>query len=105
MRLHRFFVNFLIEHTKTTIKDEKLIHQWRDVFRYNIGSEVILFDGSGNEYDSVIEKMNNREAEVRLVSERKGIVPDKKITLYQSLIKKTKWSGWWKRQQNSVFIK
>ncbi|MEK7200527.1 MAG: RsmE family RNA methyltransferase [Patescibacteria group bacterium] len=90
MRLHRFFVNFLIEHTKTTIKDEKLIHQWRDVFRYNIGSEVILFDGSGNEYDSVIEKMNNREAEVRLVSERKGIVPDKKITLYQSLIKKDK---------------
>ena len=90
MRLHRFFVNFVIEHTKTTIKDEKLIHQWRDVFRYNIGSEVILFDGSGNEYDSVIEKMNNREAEVRLVSERKGIVPDKKITLYQSLIKKDK---------------
>ena len=78
MRLYRFFVNFQINITKTTIKDEKLIHQWRDAFRYNIGSEYTL-DGSGNEYDSVIEKMNNREAEIRLVSERKGIVPDKKL--------------------------
>lgn len=90
MRLHRFYISQKIEHTKTIIKDEKLIHQWRNVFRYNIGSEVILFDGGGQECDAVIEKMNNREAEVRLVSERKGIVPEKKIILYQSLIKKDK---------------
>ncbi len=90
MRLHRFFVNSPIEYTKTIIKDEQLIHQWRNIFRYNVGSEVILFDGSGMEYDAVIEKMNNREAELRLVSERKGILPDKKIILFQSLIKKDK---------------
>lgn len=90
MRLHRFFVDKPLEHTHEIIKDERLIHQWRDVFRYNIGSEIILFDGKGSEFDSVIEKMNNREAEIRLVSERKGIVPDKKIILYQSLIKKDK---------------
>lgn len=98
MRLHRFYISQKIEHTKTIIKDEKIIHQWRDVFRYNVGTEVIIFDGSGNEYDAVIEKMNNREAEVRLVSERKGILPGKdpstgsgqEITLYQSLIKKDK---------------
>lgn len=90
MRLHRFYINFPLEHTREKIKDERLIHQWRDVFRYNVGSEVLLFDGSGQEYDAVIEKLSNREAEVRLVSERKGIVPDKKITLFQSLIKKDK---------------
>ncbi len=90
MRLHRFYVNEEIERTKTVIKDEQLIHQWRDVFRYNVGSEVILFDGGGMEYDAVIEKMNNREAELRLVSERKGITSGKRITLYQSLIKKDK---------------
>ena len=71
MRLHRFYINTLLEHTREVIKDEKLIHQWRDVFRYNVGSEIILFDGSGMEYNAVIEKMNNREAELRLVSERK----------------------------------
>lgn len=90
MRLQRFYINFPLEHTRETLKDERLIHQWRNVFRYNVGSEVILFDGSGNEYDSVIEKLNNREAEVRLVSERKGIVPERRILLFQSLIKKDK---------------
>lgn len=90
MRLHRFYLNIPIEHTITIVKEERLIHQWRDVFRYNVGSEVIVFDGSGNEYDAVIEKMNNREAELRLVSERKGIMPERKIILYQSLIKKDK---------------
>jgi 16S rRNA (uracil1498-N3)-methyltransferase len=90
MRLHRFYIDMPIEYTKTLTKDERLIHQWRSVFRYNVGSEVILFDGSGTEYDAVIEKLSNREAELRLVSERKGIIPDKKITLFQSLIKKDK---------------
>lgn len=90
MRLHRFFLDNPIEHTKTAIKDERLIHQWRDVFRYNVGSEVIVFDGNGNEYDAVIEKLTNRQAEIRLVSEREGIVPDREVVLYQSLIKKDK---------------
>ena len=90
MRLHRFFVKTPLQHTKETINDERLVHQWRHVFRYNVGSEVILFDGSGEEYDSVIEKMNNREAEVRLVSERRGVMPEREIALFQSLIKKDK---------------
>lgn len=90
MRLHRFFLDNPAEHTKTIIKDGRLIHQWRDVFRYNVGSEVIVFDSSGNEYDAVIEKLTNREAEIRLVSEREGIVPDREVILYQSLIKKDK---------------
>lgn len=88
MRLHRFYINIPLEYKKTLIKDERLIHQWRDVFRYNVGSEVVLFDGSGNEFDAVIETINNREANVRLVEERKGIIPKNKITLYISLIKK-----------------
>lgn len=90
MRLHRFYINKPLEYTKTAISDERLIHQWRDVFRYNVGSEVIIFDGSGQEFDAVIEKLTNREAEVRLVSERKGVVPGKEVVLYQSLIKKDK---------------
>lgn len=88
MRLHRFFIDRQIENTKETISDLDLIHQWRSVFRYNIGSEVILFDGGGKEYSAVLEKLSNREAEVRLVSERKGLLPERQITLFQSLIKK-----------------
>jgi 16S rRNA (uracil1498-N3)-methyltransferase len=97
MRLHRFYIQIPLQHSKMIIDDDRLIHQWRDVFRYNVGSEVILFDGSGNDYDGVIEKLSNREAEVRLISEKKGIVPKdsltglgREITLFQSLIKKDK---------------
>ena len=90
MRLHRFYINTPLEHTKTQVRDESLIHQWRNVFRYNVASEVILFDGSGQEYDAVIEHLSNREATVRLVRERKGVVPEKNITLLISLIKKDK---------------
>lgn len=88
MRLHRFYIDKKIETDLIKINEERLVHQWRDVFRYNVGTEVILFDGSGFEYDSVIEKLNNREANLKIVSKRKGIVLKNKIIFFQSLIKK-----------------
>lgn len=88
MRIHRFYINEEIKGDELLIREDGLVHQWRDVFRYNVGSEVILFDGSGFEYDCVIEKINNREAELKVVARRKGIVPENSIILFQSLIKK-----------------
>ncbi len=88
MRLHRFYIDKPIEYRTFSIKDERLIHQWRDVFRYNVGSQVVLFDGSGNEFEAVLESINNREAEVIIGEQRKWIVPKDKITLCVSLIKK-----------------
>lgn len=88
MRLHRFYINKGLGNHRTLIQDRDLLHQWRSVFRYNVGSEVILFDGSGNEFDAVIESLNNREAWVRLLEERGGIIPERKIGLYISLIKR-----------------
>src|SRR3989344_4868336 len=90
MRLHRFYIAEKILTKKLCIKDESLIHQWRNVFRYNVGREVVLFDGSGFEYDCVILKLSNREAELNVVSKKKGVMPEREITLYQSLIKKDK---------------
>lgn len=90
MRLHRFYINKIIDNEEVVIDDDRLIHQWRNVFRFNVGGEVILFDGSGFEYDCLIEKINNKEAILRIVDKRKGVVPDGEIILYQSLIKKDK---------------
>lgn len=90
MRFHRFFIKDRIEAEKFGISDERLIHQWRNVFRYNVGSQVTLFDGSGEEFDCVLNKITNREVEVLIIAKRKGIMPENKITLYQSLIKKDK---------------
>lgn len=88
MRVHRFFIKERVVADKFCISDERLIHQWRNVFRYNVGSQVVLFDGSGGEFDAVIERMTNREADVSIISKRKGVIPEKKIVLFQSLVKK-----------------
>lgn len=50
----------------------------------------MLFDGSGMEFDCVIEKMTRMEADLRIYKERKGVTPDKEIILCQSIIKKDK---------------
>lgn len=90
MRLHRFFIETPISNSKVNISDERLLHQWRSVFRYNIGSEVLLFNGDGFEYDALIERLGNREASLSIVCKKKGIVPKTQINLFQSLIKKDK---------------
>lgn len=88
MRLHRFYIDKYLGADRTLLQDRDLMHQWRSVFRYNVGSEVLLFDGRGGEYVYIIETIDNREAWVRLLEERGGVVPKNKITLFISLIKK-----------------
>ena len=88
MRIHRFYIENQIENKDLGISDERLVHQWRHVFRYNVGSEVVLFNGSGFEYECVISFISNREAKLEVVSKKPSIIPNTNITLYQSLIKK-----------------
>lgn len=88
MRIHRFYIENQIENKDLGISDERLVHQWRHVFRYNVGSEVVLFNGSGFEYECVISFISNREAKLEVVSKNPSIIPNTNVTLYQSLIKK-----------------
>lgn len=90
MRLHRFFIDTPIKENRLEIKDERLLHQWRNVFRYGEGSEVLLFDGSGFEYEATVESLESKKAQVKIVSKKEGIMPKQKITLYQSIVKKDK---------------
>lgn len=69
MRLHRFYIGSLNGAAfMQTFGSEKicldgaangdfaiLIHQWRDVFRYTVGSRVLLFDDNKTEYLCMIE--------------------------------------------------
>ncbi len=76
MRLHRFYIKGKIlaktevpgSVTLNTNEDESyssLIHQWRDVFRYTVGSRVTLFDDSKVECLAMIETI--RDSEVKLI--------------------------------------
>lgn len=88
MRLHRFYITEKIEGKNVVISDRDLIHQWRKVFRYNVGSQVIVFDGSGVECRAVIAKMSPSEAELSVVETKEIPPPTKNLWLCLSLIKK-----------------
>ncbi len=67
MRLHRFHIVTPIEQSKFDITDKELLHQWKSVFRYNVGSQVILFDGTGTDYLCMITSLRNLGATVEVV--------------------------------------
>lgn len=89
MRLHRFYVETPITSDNFDITDKDLVHQWKKVFRYNVGSQVILFDGSGIDYLAIISSIRNLGATVNILKKHKlDLVPRKNIWLCMSLIKK-----------------
>jgi 16S rRNA (uracil1498-N3)-methyltransferase len=68
MRLHRFYVPDEVGKQEVVkIKDAKLLHQWRDVFRYTTGAQILLFDGSGTEFLGIIQRINPDMAEIRIL--------------------------------------
>jgi 16S rRNA (uracil1498-N3)-methyltransferase len=86
MRLHRFYTPFqdLIkakpgtrlvldtaesEAHKTDYK--AILHQWKDVFNYTAGSQVLLFDGKGDEVLALIEDLGWAHAELVVIEKRK----------------------------------
>lgn len=72
MRLHRFYLPEEIGKKETVkIDDPKLMHQWRSVFRYTTGAQLILFDGSGSEYWGVIDQINPNFANIRIMDTKK----------------------------------
>ncbi len=89
MRLHRFYVGTPISEKKFDISDRELVHQWRSVFRYNVGSQVILFDGSGRDHLAMITSLRSLGATVEIIEEMGDIPkPKKNIWLCLGLIKK-----------------
>ena len=90
MRLHRFYTKTPINSKKFDISDKELVHQWKSVFRYNVGSQVIIFDGSGVDYLCLISSLRNSGATLAVIQEMKkeGKVSHKNIWICLALIKK-----------------
>lgn len=90
MRIHRFYLTTPISGSTFDIADRDLVHQWKSVFRYNVGSQVILFDGSGVDYTCVITSLRNLGGTVS-VSKKTSTAPAiqrKNVYLCMALIKK-----------------
>lgn len=101
MRLHRFYIGSIGslihgEQTKKITLDggeykqyELLIHQWRNVFKYTVGSRVVLFDDSGYEYECMIAEFMGSKIElaVILVKKMEESINKKEVWMFVSVLK------------------
>ena len=90
MRIHRFFIEQkIVPDARVVVREEKLLHQWRNVLRLKVGSEVILFDGSGYDHQCEIVALDKKQAIcVGRASIKNGVAPTRQFFLFASLVKK-----------------
>lgn len=86
MRLHRFYTTQELS-PLLTYKDEQHIHQWKNVFRYEVGQALILF-GDGFEHTYTIESINKKEALLREQIKSASRMQDCELTLGMAIIKR-----------------
>lgn len=91
MKLHRFYVNpnTALKHN-FWLHDEKILHQWKRVLRFQAGQQVVLFDGLEKERLYRLESLSDKEAHLALITDMVRQVPNKNIYLLWSLLKKDK---------------
>ncbi len=90
MRLNRFFIQEQLQGKSTiTVRNRELHHQLKDVFRFQIGSSVLLLDNSGFEFEAMITSFEMGNLDFKIVSSEKAKnIPKREIYLFASLIKK-----------------
>ncbi|MEK7507546.1 MAG: RsmE family RNA methyltransferase [Patescibacteria group bacterium] len=88
MRLHRFFGNFDLRKERFAVSDRELINQWRNVLRFEIGSELVLCDGKLNEALARIISFDKNSAEIEILGISKNeSEPKRSVALYVSILK------------------
>jgi 16S rRNA (uracil1498-N3)-methyltransferase len=91
MKIHRFYIN--PEHELKHdfwLHDERLVHQWKRVLRFNSGEELVLFDGLGNDRLYRLTELTDREAHLQYVTDFEPKMPKRDIYLLWALLKKDK---------------
>lgn len=92
MRLHRFFVKEkLVGENKVFVGDTGLTHQLRHVFRFTVGGQVVLLDGTGMEYHAMITEFKPDGFEAEILSEKESqTTPQTELYLFCAIAKKDK---------------
>ncbi len=91
MRLHRFLINDKLELKHSFwIHDKSIVNQWSRVLRFQVGQEVILFDGKTHDRLYRITVIDDREVHVEHVTDLKRQTPTIELYLFWSLLKKDK---------------
>ncbi|OHA17286.1 MAG: hypothetical protein A3C79_03135 [Candidatus Taylorbacteria bacterium RIFCSPHIGHO2_02_FULL_45_28] len=105
MRLYRFYISEIIGSRKEIIiHSDELANQILHVFRMKVGESVILFDGSGFDYECVIASFG--QTDQKLVTFNVGrktlsrFMPACEVTLCAAVVKKILLNGLWKKPRN-----
>lgn len=90
-RIHRFYVGneFELRHS-FWLHDQRLIHQWNKVLRYQSGQEVLLFDGVETDRLYRILELKPDEAHLEMITDYERQLPSRDVYLLWSLLKKDK---------------
>lgn len=89
MRLHRFFIEEKIPNAgEFLVANETLLNQWRNVLRMKAGDKAILFNGDGSEALCEFVSLTKKNALLKVIETKKGLMPSREVTLYIALIKK-----------------
>lgn len=93
MRLHRFYISEPVGSQKrVSIASDELANQVMKVFRMRRGDKVVLFDGSGNDFESVISDFGkSNEATITFDIEQSvpsGYMPTRDVVLCAAIVKK-----------------
>lgn len=93
MTVPRFFIASHISEgaSRITVHDRIIAHQVKNVLRKKEGGEILILDGSGFEYLCVIAELSSGSLELDVMEKKRNDhEPARRITLYQSIIKKDK---------------
>ncbi|MCX6788594.1 MAG: RsmE family RNA methyltransferase [Candidatus Jorgensenbacteria bacterium] len=88
-KVHRFIGNFNIKESVLRITDEEFVNQARYVLRLNVGEELMLSNGLGEEANAKILSYGNGyvEVEIEARSQNKN-ESEKSVTLFLSILKR-----------------
>jgi 16S rRNA (uracil1498-N3)-methyltransferase len=88
--MHRFFIfpPDRIDGGGVVIVSDDLLHQIRNVLRFNVSERMVLCDNTGYEYEVEVSQISKNEIVGKLIEKRLNAVePKLKIALYVGLLK------------------
>ena len=88
--MRSFYIAEKITGAVTSISDAAQLHHLRDVLRLKAGDEVVIFDNEGTRYSCVIEKVDKKEAVMRIKSRKAAPVRSLKLTIACSIPKQSR---------------
>lgn len=89
MKLHRFIGDFNIAEPKLRITEREFVNQIRTVLHLNVGEELILSSGRGDEARAKIVSYGDKYVEVEIMTRMENKTESKKkVTLYLSVLKR-----------------